>query len=139
MEGITEEEARFISMEALQQNMVQIDLVRTFMRLVITTLVCLILLAIITILLNRRVMYVYVVSIVGGIVAGILGLTGMKGLVCFALTYIVIALSLVSKMSMNVVQFTNGSLTKLLLADLQKNGLSFTLFWTLTYALIYIY
>ena len=104
-----DEEKQHFSMEAMQHNMREIDLLRTF------------------------------VSIIGGVLAGTLGCTGFHGLGCFVFTYLMIALVITVKMGMDVKKYTNNSFLSLVGADLQKNGLSFVLFWTLTYALVYIY
>jgi len=121
-----EDDLKLISFEALQFNMKQIDVVRTLL------------------------------SIVGGVLTGTLGnlmlsffhvsdfpfLIGCQreyGLLAFVILYFVISLSLALKMNFNVKKYTNSSIVMFGLADLQKNGLSFVLFWTLSYALIYIY
>jgi ER membrane protein complex subunit 6 len=107
--GNPEEDAMKISMEALQRNMGQIDIARTFL------------------------------CIMGGVVAGILRCTGASGLICFIAIYVAITGVLALKIQFDFKQFTNMTLTYFLFSDLQKNALSFILFWTLTYALVYIY
>ena len=109
MDNINEEEAKSISIENMRKNHSQIDVTRTFL------------------------------SIVGGIIAGILGCTGLKGLACFIAVYLSIASALASKMGRNTKLYTNMNFLYFCLSDLQKNSLSFVLFWTLTYALVYIY
>jgi hypothetical protein len=105
-----EEEVRQLSMEHLRRNMTQIDMARTFL------------------------------CIVGGVIAGVLGLTGLSGLGCFVLVCLAISGSLaLLKMNGDIKMYTNMSFASFTASDLQKNGLSFILFWTLTYALVYIY
>mmetsp|Transcript_17009 Transcript_17009/g.28373 ORF Transcript_17009/g.28373 Transcript_17009/m.28373 type:complete len:110 (+) Transcript_17009:144-473(+) len=109
MNPINEEESSRISMDALQNNMKQIDVTRSFL------------------------------CIVGGVITGILGCTGFNGFLCFVLLYLSLALSIGLKINFDYMSYMHCTLTSFLLTDLQKNGLSFILFWTLTYALIYIY
>ena len=78
-------------------------------------------------------------SIIAGIYAGILRCESLSGLICFIVLYTIIALSLAFKMKFDVKMYTNSSFIVFAAGDLQKNGLSFILFWTLTYALVYIY
>lgn len=109
MQENPEEDVRSISIEYLQNNLKQIDVARTFL------------------------------SIVAGVFAGVLGCESMSGLLCFVVLYVLIAFSMAIKMSFDTKMFTNSSLLSFVAGDLQKNGLSFILFWTLAYALIYIY
>ena len=74
-----------------------------------------------------------------GIFAGVIGCRSGSGLLCFVTLYLLIALFLFSKMLFEVKLYTNSSVLGFVLGDIQKNGFSFVLFWTLTYALIYIY
>jgi uncharacterized membrane protein YuzA (DUF378 family) len=107
--NITEEDSRYISMEALQHNMKQLDIARTFL------------------------------CIIGGVWAGLMGLTSNTGFFSFVVLYVIIGLSIGMKMGYNFKAFTNASFFAFVSSDLQKNSLSFILFWTLTYALVYIY
>lgn len=109
--GLTgpDEDITKISIDILQKNMSQIDIARTFL------------------------------CIIGGIVAGILRCTSLSGLICFIALYISITLTLSMKISHDWKQYLNTSWVNFILSDLQKNILSFILFWTLTYALVYIY
>jgi ER membrane protein complex subunit 6 len=104
-----EEDTTKISMDILQKNMSQIDISRTFL------------------------------CIVGGIVAGILRCTSLSGLLCFVVIYLTIAAILGIKIFFDYKQYLNTSFGLFVVSDLQKNILSFILFWTLTYALVYIY
>mmetsp|Transcript_6069 Transcript_6069/g.9166 ORF Transcript_6069/g.9166 Transcript_6069/m.9166 type:complete len:111 (+) Transcript_6069:44-376(+) len=106
---VSEEDANRVSVENLQQNMKQVDIARTF------------------------------ICIIGGIVAGVLGHTGLQGLISFVIVYAAVAFALSLKMGFDFKQYMNCSVISFLVSDLQKNGLSFILFWTMTYALVYIY
>eukprot|EP00638_Chattonella_subsalsa_P001355 CAMPEP_0117765176 /NCGR_PEP_ID=MMETSP0947-20121206/19934_1 /TAXON_ID=44440 /ORGANISM="Chattonella subsalsa, Strain CCMP2191" /LENGTH=115 /DNA_ID=CAMNT_0005587737 /DNA_START=30 /DNA_END=377 /DNA_ORIENTATION=- len=78
--------------------------------------------------------------IVAGVVTGILGCTGLWGLLSFVGFYSLISLTLLVKMGMDPsVYTTNKSVLSFFCSDTQKYGLSFVLFWTLAYALVYIY
>jgi hypothetical protein len=78
-------------------------------------------------------------TLIGGGVAGVLGLTGLAGGLAFIVMYLIISAGLVVKMKMDVPGYTNMPLAKWILGDMGKYGLSFILFWTLMYALVYIY
>jgi ER membrane protein complex subunit 6 len=109
MNNLNEEDATRMSMEAFQKNMNQIDVMRTFL------------------------------CIIAGVIAGIWGCTGLYGFFAFILFYFTIAFAIGMKIGFDFKQYTNCSMLEFLAGDLQKNGLSFILFWTMTYALIYIY
>ena len=78
-------------------------------------------------------------AIVGGVVAGTLYLTGVYGLLVYVGMALLINISLYVKMGFDSKLYVSKSFISFLVADLQKNSMSFVLFWTLTYALIYIY
>jgi len=81
-----------------------------------------------------------VMGIASGCVAGILGLTGWEGLVCFAILQSIVLLSLWAfKMNFRLYACTRQSWFSYISANLQQNALSFTLFWTLFYGLVYLY
>lgn len=77
--------------------------------------------------------------IIGGFIAGILKCTNLNGLICFITIYILITIVLGLKIKFDFKQYMNCTMMNFLTSDLQKNALSFILFWTLTYALVYIY
>jgi hypothetical protein len=106
---VTEEEMKYISIESLHHNNQQIDVVRSFM------------------------------CIVGGIIAGLNSSLGLSGFLFFITLYMTVSVALMFKMKFNVKMHTNMSNILYFISDLQKNGLSFILFWALTYALVYIY
>jgi len=107
--GPNEDDLKHVSLEYLHNNLKQIDVARTFL------------------------------SIVAGIVAGVLGCKNGSGLICFITLYGLIGLTIALRMNLDVKTYTNQSAILFATGDLQKNGLSFVLFWTLTYALVYIY
>jgi hypothetical protein len=78
-------------------------------------------------------------GIVSGCVAGVLGLTGFAGLVCFLLLHLIVSASLLVKMKFDLRAYSRLSVLGFLLADLQKCGMSFALFWTLFYGLVYLF
>jgi len=80
-------------------------------------------------------------GIVAGCVAGVLGLTGLSGLVCFLILHISVNLSILAfKMNFNLkAYYTHGSMISFLLADFQKCAMSFMLFWTLFFGLVYLF
>ena len=105
-----EHEMRYLSVEALQLNMKQIDLVRTFS------------------------------SLVGGIITGLCNLTGFYGVLSFFAFYLMTNFSLlITKMKVNAKMYTNLSLVSFIFHDFSKHAMSFVLFWTLSYALAYLY
>ena len=78
-------------------------------------------------------------TIIGGCAAGVLGCTGTQGLVMFVVTYLAVSITLVVCMGFDTKQYTALKLHMFLFDGASKYGLSFVLFWTLIYALIYIY
>lgn len=80
-----------------------------------------------------------IMYIVGGIVSGILGLTGVQGLIVALFTAALSTLALSVKMGFDVLTYTNTSPLSFMLSGAQANSMSFLLFWTLTYALVHIY
>mmetsp|Transcript_1543 Transcript_1543/g.2182 ORF Transcript_1543/g.2182 Transcript_1543/m.2182 type:complete len:131 (-) Transcript_1543:765-1157(-) len=81
-----------------------------------------------------------VMGIVSGCVAGICGLTGFSGLVCFILWHVLACTTIWAvKMNCNLSVYTRQSWFVYLTMGLQQFALSFTLFWTLFYGLVYLY
>ena len=81
-------------------------------------------------------------SIVTGCCTGILGCTGFQGFMLFFLShlFISVAIWLVSmKGTYKNYGIPGSSIRSFLSADLQKSGMSFTLFWTLFYGLCYLF
>ncbi|KAG7360499.1 Rab5-interacting protein Rab5ip [Nitzschia inconspicua] len=81
-----------------------------------------------------------VMGIVSGCVAGICGLTGWAGLACFLVLHtLVLVLIWAFKMNFQLKAYTRQSAWSYATANIQQSGLSFTLFWTLFYGLVYLY
>jgi ER membrane protein complex subunit 6 len=80
-----------------------------------------------------------VIYIAGGVISGILGLTGLSGLALYLAVTVVTSLALVVKMKLQIAKFTDASLLGLATKGLMNYALSFVLFWTLSYALVHIY
>jgi len=79
-------------------------------------------------------------GIVSGCVAGICGLTGLAGLACFLILHITVSLSLLTfKMKLDLSSYSRESMLAFLTADLQKCAMSFMLFWTLFFGLVYLF
>uniref|UniRef100_A0A6U3NU56 ER membrane protein complex subunit 6 n=1 Tax=Ditylum brightwellii TaxID=49249 RepID=A0A6U3NU56_9STRA len=78
-------------------------------------------------------------GIVSGCVAGVCGLTGLPGLACFIILHLAVSIALLIKMKFNLKEYTRQSLLSFFTADLQKCGMSFMLFWTLFYGLVYLF
>ena len=77
--------------------------------------------------------------IAAGAIAGIIGLTNLKGLLYFIIASFVITASLGVKIKFQYHDKTNLSFPALWLNAMSSHILSFVLFWTLSYALVYIY
>lgn len=100
----------YFSREAMMHNNKTIDLVRTYL------------------------------TLVGGCCAGILGCTGLNGAVLYVGIYITMQLCILAfGMGFDSSKYTNLSTGKFLISGIESYGLSFILFWTLFYALVYIY
>eukprot|EP00968_Pinguiococcus_pyrenoidosus_P019158 scaffold2036_cov256-Pinguiococcus_pyrenoidosus.AAC.13 len=108
-DGSKDAEKVFLSMEAMQSNGRGIGSVRTLM------------------------------SIVAGVLTGILGCTSFEGAVAFVATHLATTLGILLVMGFDSAKFTNLSLSRFLLDGVTTNAGSFLLFWTLFYALIYLY
>mmetsp|Transcript_26153 Transcript_26153/g.39580 ORF Transcript_26153/g.39580 Transcript_26153/m.39580 type:complete len:123 (-) Transcript_26153:173-541(-) len=79
-------------------------------------------------------------GIISGCVAGIFGLTGISGLVCFIILHLFVLVSIAAfKMNFQLKAHTRQSWLGYLTANLQQSGLSFMLFWTLFYGVVYLY
>jgi len=80
-------------------------------------------------------------GIVSGCVAGILGITGiLPGLVCFLSLHLLTHISMWAfKMKCDLRAFTRQSWFAYLMTNFQQCALSFMLFWTLFYGLVYLY
>ena len=80
--------------------------------------------------------------IFSGLVCGLIGITGIYGLLFYISTYIFVSFFIIfSKMGGvgNLSKYTNSRFVPFLLQDSANHALSFTLFWTLFYTLVYVY
>jgi hypothetical protein len=109
MMEMNEEDQKYILMDELRKNMSKIDVARSLM------------------------------CILSGVMTGILGYTGLQGFLFFIAVYIVVAVAIAFRFKFNTRLYTNMSFMSFISFDLQKHALSFVLFWTLSYALVYIY
>lgn len=80
-----------------------------------------------------------VLYIVGGTICGILGLTDLSGLLFYMALSVVVASLITIRMKFNTKLYANISFFKMLLQATTSHLLSFILFWTMSYALVYIY
>jgi hypothetical protein len=80
-----------------------------------------------------------VLYISGGIISGVLGLTGLKGLFLYMALAVVISIALLIRSNLALGKYTESSLLGLASNGLSNYAMSFVLFWTLAYALVHIY
>eukprot|EP01119_Soliformovum_irregulare_P019177 TRINITY_DN601_c0_g1_i1.p1 TRINITY_DN601_c0_g1~~TRINITY_DN601_c0_g1_i1.p1 ORF type:complete len:121 (-),score=20.22 TRINITY_DN601_c0_g1_i1:74-406(-) len=78
------------------------------------------------------------ISILGGGVAGVLGLTGVYGFLAYFLTYGLIVVLFSLKMNHNTTKYF-PSASGLFWDGLWQGLLSYILFWTLMYDIVHIY
>jgi len=89
---------------------------------------------------HRKIDYVQsFMGIVSGCVAGICRFTGLEGLACFLVLHLVVTLALLSKMNFRLKSYSQKNIIAFLTNDLQSCALSFMLFWTLFYGLVYLF
>jgi hypothetical protein len=77
--------------------------------------------------------------ITGGIISGILGLTGLNGLFLLLAVMVILNGSLLLKMGLNLSAYSNQGVVSLAVNGVKSHAMSFVLFWTLSYALVHIY
>lgn len=80
-----------------------------------------------------------VVFITTGSMAGIFGLTNIKGLIFFIIMSFLLALCLSISLKFKIFDYFNVNFTNLWIHSLSNHAMTFLLFWTLAYALVYIY
>ena len=79
-------------------------------------------------------------SIIAGCVTGVLGFTGMYGFLCYLVLYATVSLALCARMKWDLNMYLPGtSVPNFLLECVSGQGMSFMLFWTLSYGLVHIY
>lgn len=79
------------------------------------------------------------VTLVGGCCAGILGCTGLNGVLLYLAMYMFVQIFILAMMGFDSDKYTALSPARFLFAGIESYGLSYVLFWTLLYALVYIY
>ena len=84
-------------------------------------------------------MFRTVLFLVGGILSGVLGLTGLNGLFMYLAVAVASALSLICRMGFRQSRYTTVSTLGFTTGSLSNYALSYVLFWTLSYALVHIY
>ncbi|XP_014517586.1 ER membrane protein complex subunit 6 [Vigna radiata var. radiata] len=77
-------------------------------------------------------------SIIGGVVAGILGFTGLKGFVFYLLLMALTSLGLIAKASFSTHSYFD-SWNRVLLDGFLGGLMSFVLFWTFAYDIVHIF
>eukprot|EP01038_Epipyxis_sp_PR26KG_P006459 gene6459-8885_t len=80
-----------------------------------------------------------VLYIISGIINGLLGCTGLRGLIVFCICSFIITLSILIKIKFQVLEYLNLNALGLLAVGVSNHAMSFVLFWTLSYALVHIY
>ena len=99
-----------LDMDAMRRNMRQIDLIRIVM------------------------------FMVGGLLCGVLGFTGVEGLICYMVVSLLVGAGIAARMGFQVKKYTaDGSPLTLVMGGATSQVMSFIMFWTLTYSLAYIY
>ena len=78
-------------------------------------------------------------GIMSGCFAGICGLTGLQGLVCFIVLDLIVSLAILAKMKFKLANYSTETIFSFITAHMQKNAMSFMLFWTLFYGLVYLF
>lgn len=105
------EEDKIVNTEALQTNAMGIGYVRALM------------------------------AIITGVAAGILGLTGSKGFLLYIAMHFLTSIFLLAKMKFKVSEYLtpDASLFWFAVDGLTGQGLSFVMFWTLSFAMVHIF
>ncbi|KAJ1438295.1 hypothetical protein B484DRAFT_444736 [Ochromonadaceae sp. CCMP2298] len=80
-----------------------------------------------------------VLYIAAGIISGVLGLTGVHGLIMFVAAWVAASGAILLKMGFNLPKYTNNNLIGLSTGGITNFVMSYVLFWTLAYALVHIY
>jgi ER membrane protein complex subunit 6 len=79
-------------------------------------------------------------SVAGGSMVGILGLTGSRGFLCFFVLSVIINFGILAKAKFQIADYIPGNKFPNFLVDgLLGELLSFLLFWTLFYGLVHVY
>lgn len=77
-------------------------------------------------------------SIIGGVVAGILGLTGLKGFILYFIIMAVGSLGVIIKAKFDIHEYFD-SWNRVILDGITGGLMSFVLFWTFAYDIVHIF
>ena len=80
-----------------------------------------------------------IMMIASGCTSGIIQCVNHEGFICFAIAYILSAVAIGMTIQFNFKTYLNMSFLEFLVHDASRHIMSFVLFWTLAYALVYIY
>ena len=84
--------------------------------------------------LARIVLYIAV-----GMICGICGFTGLHGFLFYIASSAVITLALAMCMSFKPHAYVNETIPQLFMSSISGQIMSFIMFWTLSYSLVYVY
>uniref|UniRef100_A0A0C9QNJ4 ER membrane protein complex subunit 6 n=1 Tax=Wollemia nobilis TaxID=56998 RepID=A0A0C9QNJ4_9CONI len=89
---------------------------------------------------NMRVIYYSrtFLSIIGGVVAGILGLTGWKGFIFYFVMMALTSLGVIAKAKFDIHEYFD-SWNRVILDGISGGLMSFVLFWTFAYDIVHIF
>ncbi|KAG0599599.1 hypothetical protein M758_12G164600 [Ceratodon purpureus] len=90
--------------------------------------------------INMRIIYYSrtFLSIVGGVIAGVLGLTGISGFLCYFLIMMLASGGIAAKAKFDVHSYFD-SWNRVLFDGIGQGMLSFILFWTFAYDIVHIF
>ena len=81
-----------------------------------------------------------VTSIVAGTSCGVLGLSGYRGFLFYALIHVIVSFAILVPMGFRPQKYVyKSNVVSFLYFQIADQGLTFVLFWTLAYALVQIY
>jgi hypothetical protein len=80
-----------------------------------------------------------IIFIIGGMICGVSGITGLDGLIFFLVMSLITSVVLLIKIGFNLKGYFNSSIFSFLFQGMRLTSMSFLLFWTLSFALVYIY
>jgi hypothetical protein len=80
-----------------------------------------------------------VISIFAGCIAGVLGLTGIEGLVLLTIIFLLTMIGMMLKMKMKSSRYLTNTIYDLEFSMFSGQCLTYILFWTSTFALVHIY
>jgi ER membrane protein complex subunit 6 len=84
--------------------------------------------------LARIVLYIAV-----GVICGVCGFTGLQGFLFYVLSSAVITLALTAAMGFSPRTYVNETVPQLFVSNMSGQVMSFIMFWTLAYSLVYVY